>query len=367
MIKPNEISDILKQQLEEVESKVSFEEVGTVLEVGDGVAHVFGLDNVSSSELVEFENGVRGVAMNLEESNVGVILMGADSNTVKENMTVRRTGKIASIPVGDGLIGRVINTLGDPIDGAGPVAGETITLPLDRKAPGVIFRQPVNEPLQTGIKAVQRIAHTVLLPAYRLELPVLDLVRALADGQLAAALQFLFLVARLVVGRNEAVMRVPEGKRHAVYLLHLVRLRVAVLLVGEHGIGLVRVEIQRYAVLFVLRVHLIDLLGLARRALRRGGHVIAVRKREVADRLGQRERRAGILHVLLRLLHAQALVRPRMARDAAECTGGERAGHGDGGDGRKRDQTAAPTCWCSRPSSPSSCCSRSSARSPHGS
>ena len=154
MIKPNEISDILKQQLEEVESKVSFEEVGTVLEVGDGVAHVFGLDNVSSSELVEFENGVRGVAMNLEESNVGVILMGADSNTVKENMTVRRTGKIASIPVGDGLIGRVINTLGDPIDGAGPVAGETITLPLDRKAPGVIIRQPVNEPLQTGIKAV---------------------------------------------------------------------------------------------------------------------------------------------------------------------------------------------------------------------
>ena len=154
MIKPNEISDILKQQLEEVESKVSFEEVGTVLEVGDGVAHVFGLDNVSSSELVEFENGVRGVAMNLEESNVGVILMGADSNTVKENMTVRRTGKIASILVGDGLIGRVINTLGDPIDGAGPVAGETITLPLDRKAPGVIFRQPVNEPLQTGIKAV---------------------------------------------------------------------------------------------------------------------------------------------------------------------------------------------------------------------
>ena len=154
MIKPNEISDILKQQLDEVESKVSFEEVGTVLEVGDGVAHVFGLDNVSSSELVEFENGVRGVAMNLEESNVGVILMGADSNTIKENMTVRRTGKIASIPVGDGLIGRVISTLGDPIDGAGPIAGDTITLPLDRKAPGVIFRQPVNEPLQTGIKAV---------------------------------------------------------------------------------------------------------------------------------------------------------------------------------------------------------------------
>ena len=153
MIKPDEISDILKQQLEEVESKVSFEEVGTVLEVGDGVAHVYGLDNVSSSELVEFENGVRGVAMNLEESNVGVILMGSGSS-VKEDMTVRRTGKIASIPVGDGLVGRVINTLGEPIDGAGAIAGETIDLPLDRKAPGVIFRQPVNQPLQTGIKAV---------------------------------------------------------------------------------------------------------------------------------------------------------------------------------------------------------------------
>ncbi len=153
MIKPNEISDILKHQLEEVDSKVAFEEVGTVLEVGDGVAHVFGLDNVSSSELVEFENGVRGVAMNLEESNVGVILMGS-SSSVKENMTVKRTGKIASISVGDGLIGRVINTLGEPIDGAGAITGETIDLPLDRKAPGVIFRQPVNQPLQTGIKAV---------------------------------------------------------------------------------------------------------------------------------------------------------------------------------------------------------------------
>ena len=153
MIKPDEISDILKQQLEEVDSKVSFEEVGTVLEVGDGVAHVFGLDNVRSSELVEFENGVRGVAMNLEESNVGVILMGQNSS-VKENMTVRRTGKIASIPVGDGLVGRVINTLGEPIDGAGAIAGETIDLPLDRKAPGVIFRQPVNQPLQTGIKPI---------------------------------------------------------------------------------------------------------------------------------------------------------------------------------------------------------------------
>ncbi|MFR0836097.1 MAG: F0F1 ATP synthase subunit alpha [Barnesiella sp.] len=153
MIKPSEISDILKQQLDEVDSKIDFEEVGTVLEVGDGVAHVYGLDNVQSSELVEFENGVRGVAMNLEESNVGVILLN-NVDKVTENMTVRRTGEIASLPVGEGLLGRVINTLGEPIDGAGPIQGETVRLPLERKAPGVIFRQPVNEPLQTGIKAV---------------------------------------------------------------------------------------------------------------------------------------------------------------------------------------------------------------------
>ena len=124
-----------------------------MLEVGDGVAHVYGLDNVKSSELVEFENGVRGVAMNLEESNVGVILLN-DIEKVTENMKVRRTGDIASIPVGEGLLGRVINTLGDPIDGAGPIAGNTVLMPLDRKAPGVIFRQPVKEPLQTGIKAI---------------------------------------------------------------------------------------------------------------------------------------------------------------------------------------------------------------------
>ena len=153
MIKPSEISDILKQQFDEVDSKIDFEEVGTVLEVGDGVAHVYGLDNVQSSELVEFENGVRGVAMNLEESNVGVILLN-NVDKVTENMTVRRTGEIASLPVGEGLLGRVINTLGEPIDGAGPIQGETVRLPLERKAPGVIFRQPVNEPLQTGIKAV---------------------------------------------------------------------------------------------------------------------------------------------------------------------------------------------------------------------
>ena len=153
MIKPSEVSDILRRQLEEVDNSVNFEEVGTVLSVGDGVAHVFGLDNVHASELVEFENGVRGVAMNLEDSNVGVILMG-DTAKVEENMTVRRTGMIASIPVGEGLLGRVINTLGEPIDGKGAIQGDLIPMPLDRKAPGVIYRQPVNQPLQTGIKAV---------------------------------------------------------------------------------------------------------------------------------------------------------------------------------------------------------------------
>ena len=153
MIKPSEISDILKQQLDEVDSKINFEEVGTVLEVGDGVAHVYGLENVRSSELIEFENGVHGVAMNLEESNVGVILFD-NVDKVTENMTARRTGEIASLPVGEGLLGRVINTLGEPIDGAGPIQGELIRLPLERKAPGVIFRQPVDEPLQTGIKAI---------------------------------------------------------------------------------------------------------------------------------------------------------------------------------------------------------------------
>ena len=153
MIKPSEISDILKKQLDEVDSKINFEEVGTVLEVGDGVAHVYGLDNVRSSELIEFENGVHGVAMNLEESNVGVILLD-NVDKVTENMTARRTGEIASLPVGEGLLGRVINTLGEPIDGAGPIQGDLIRMPLERKAPGVIFRQPVKQPLQTGIKAI---------------------------------------------------------------------------------------------------------------------------------------------------------------------------------------------------------------------
>lgn len=153
MINPSEISEILKQQLSDVQQKVSFEEVGTVLEVGDGVAHVYGLDNVEANELVEFENGVTGVAMNLEESNVGVILMDK-VDSVKEGMKVTRTGQIASIPVGEGLLGRVINVLGEPIDGKGPIEGELFRLPLERKAPGVIFRQPVNQPLQTGLKAI---------------------------------------------------------------------------------------------------------------------------------------------------------------------------------------------------------------------
>ena len=153
MIDPSEISDILKQQLDGLKDKASFEEVGTVLNVGDGVAHVYGLENVEANELVVFENGATGVAMNLEESNVGVILLD-HVNEVTENMSVRRSGEIASIPVGEGLLGRVINVLGEPVDGNGPISGETMRLPLDRKAPGVIFRQPVKQPLQTGLKAI---------------------------------------------------------------------------------------------------------------------------------------------------------------------------------------------------------------------
>ena len=153
MINPSEISDILKQQLSDIERNVSFEEVGTVLEVGDGVAHVYGLSNVEANELVQFENGVTGVAMNLEESDVGVILLN-EVDSISENMKVSRTGEIASIQVGEGLLGRVINVLAEPIDGRGTIDGERIRLPLERKAPGVIFRQPVNQPLQTGLKAI---------------------------------------------------------------------------------------------------------------------------------------------------------------------------------------------------------------------
>src|SRR6476620_847960 len=155
-IKPDEISAILRQQLSNFNVEANLEEVGTVLQVGDGIARIYGLNNVSSGELVEFENGVKAIALNLEEDNVGVVMMG-DQGDIKEGGTVRRTGKIASIKVGDGLAGRVINTLGEPIDGKGPITGELFEMPLERKAPGVIFREPVKEPLQTGIKAIDSI------------------------------------------------------------------------------------------------------------------------------------------------------------------------------------------------------------------
>ncbi|HEV3224660.1 MAG TPA: F0F1 ATP synthase subunit alpha [Puia sp.] len=152
-IKPDEISAILRQQLGNFNVAADMEEVGTVLQVGDGIARVYGLNNVSSGELVEFENGVRAIALNLEEDNVGVVLMG-DSGEIKEGAKVRRTGKIASIQVYESMLGRVVNTLGQPIDGKGPLTGEKYDMPLERKAPGVIFREPVKEPLQTGIKAI---------------------------------------------------------------------------------------------------------------------------------------------------------------------------------------------------------------------
>src|SRR6201987_454416 len=152
-IKPDEISAILRQQLSNSNVSAELEEVGTGLQVGDGIARVYGLSNVSSGELVEFENGVRAIALNLEEDNVGVVLMG-ESGDIKEGATVRRTGKIASINVGEGMLGRVVSTLGEPIDGKGPITGEKYEMPLERKDPGVIYREPVKEPLQTGIKAI---------------------------------------------------------------------------------------------------------------------------------------------------------------------------------------------------------------------
>src|SRR5690242_12159662 len=152
-IKPDEISAILKSQLSNLDVEANLEEVGTVLQVGDGIARIYGLSNVSSGELVEFDNGVKAIALNLEEDNVGVVLMG-ESGEIKEGDKAKRTGKIASIKVGDGLAGRVINTLGEPIDGKGPITGELFEMPLERKAPGVIFREPVKTPLQTGIKAI---------------------------------------------------------------------------------------------------------------------------------------------------------------------------------------------------------------------
>ena len=152
-IKPDEISAILRQQLSNFNAAADLEEVGTVLQVGDGIARVYGLNGVRSGELVEFESGVKAIALNLEEDNVGVVLMG-ESGDIKEGSIVKRTGQIASIKVGEGLVGRVINTLGEPIDGKGPITGELYEMPLERKAPGVIYREPVKEPLQTGIKAI---------------------------------------------------------------------------------------------------------------------------------------------------------------------------------------------------------------------
>ena len=152
-VKPAEVSAILKKQLSGFQATASLDEVGTVLTVGDGIARVYGLSNVQYGELVEFDNGLEGIVLNLEEDNVGVVLLGP-SIEIKEGANVKRTQRIASINVGEGIMGRVVNTLGNPIDGKGPVSGETYEMPLERKAPGVIFRQPVSEPLQTGIKAI---------------------------------------------------------------------------------------------------------------------------------------------------------------------------------------------------------------------
>jgi len=153
-IKPAEVSAILKQQLSGLSVETKLEEVGTVLEVGDGIARVYGLSNAQSGELVEFvSTKQKAIVLNLEEDNVGVVILG-DNENIQEGHLVRRTDHIASLLVGEGLIGRVIDTLGNPIDGKGPIPGELIEMPLERRAPGVIYRQPVNEPLQTGIKAI---------------------------------------------------------------------------------------------------------------------------------------------------------------------------------------------------------------------
>ena len=152
-VRPDEVSAILRQQLAGFKTEKELEEVGTVLQVGDGIARIYGLTRVQSGELIEFENGLQGIVLNLEEDNVGAVLLGTSSD-IKEGDVVKRTGKIGSIRVGEGMVGRVVDTLGNAIDGKGPIAGETYEMPLERKAPGVIYRQPVNEPLQTGIKAI---------------------------------------------------------------------------------------------------------------------------------------------------------------------------------------------------------------------
>ncbi|HCY43279.1 MAG TPA: F0F1 ATP synthase subunit alpha [Prolixibacteraceae bacterium] len=152
-IKPAEVSVILRQQLEGFKSQAELEEVGTVLQVGDGIARIYGLSNVESNEMIEFDSGVKGIVLNLEEDNVGAVILGL-TKEIKEGDTVKRLRRTASIEVGEGLLGRVINTLGEPIDGKGTITGEKFVMPLERKAPGVIFRQPVTQPLQTGLKAI---------------------------------------------------------------------------------------------------------------------------------------------------------------------------------------------------------------------
>ncbi len=152
-VKPAEVSAILRQQLAGFKSESELEEVGTVLQVGDGIARAYGLSKAQAGELVEFENGLRGIVLNLEEDNVGIVLLGK-ADEIKEGSTVKRTNQIASLKVGEGMLGRVVDTLGNPIDGKGPIQGDTYEMPLERKAPGVIYRQPVTEPLQTGIKAI---------------------------------------------------------------------------------------------------------------------------------------------------------------------------------------------------------------------
>jgi len=152
-LKPAEVSAILREQLSGFKSEAELQEVGTVLQIGDGIARIYGLGGVQYGELIEFEGGLRGIALNLEEDNVGAVLLGK-STSVKEGDTVKRLGLIASVKVGEGIVGRVVNTLGNPIDGKGPIEGELFEMPIERKAPGVIFREPVTEPLQTGVKAV---------------------------------------------------------------------------------------------------------------------------------------------------------------------------------------------------------------------
>ncbi len=152
-INPAEVSAIIKQQLSGFEAKASLDEVGTVLNIGDGIASVYGLSNAQYGELIEFDNGLEGIVLNLEEDNVGVVLLG-EYKFLKEGATAKRTQRIASIDVGEGIVGRVVDTLGAPIDGKGPIEGETFQMPLERKAPGVIYREPVTEPLQTGIKSI---------------------------------------------------------------------------------------------------------------------------------------------------------------------------------------------------------------------